>query len=605
MKKWLRVAALLCAFCFLLALGVSADGEEWTEEYYRVIDYTDTLSEAETESLDADCVEIVSTYQVDLALLAVSEEELEGDSMEAWAAETYEYCSFGYGSGKDGFMAAYNVDTEEVIILCFGNADERMDADYRAFICLAAPGYREEYGLFGVLYAVIRHTQDYLADHPAGGTGEPTAAPAGQNGRGGTEGKPAWYPDDPANFQKYHDPDAPRVVDVADIFTDAEEAAMEARLSEIRTELGKDIVVFTDVSSYGLGHAVYSADFYDFNGYGIGDEYEGVCLFICMDPADRGFWTCCTGPETRALFTESFANQLDDRLYDYMVEGDYGEGAADWIENFRNLYRTGMPFPPEWLPSGNFQRTHDAATPRVVDELGLLSEQERAELTKQAKAISDKYGIDVVIVTSENTSSFYDSEYIERYYECKGYGFGENYDGIMLSLLRGRYYSTYFYIDGFGKGAEKLTYVNDERLESKASTKYYNSDAYACFRQALKDVKHMERTGLVSRPWGYWGLMTILGALFGALFGGISLSGAKRKMAVPRIKQTAGDYLDRNNLQIDAVQDQFLNSTTTRKYSPVERSSGGGSSGGGGGSSYSSSYSGSSGTSHSGSGRSF
>ena len=92
---------------------------------------------------------------------------------------------------------------------------------------------------------------------------------------------------------------------------------------------------------------------------------------------------------------------------------------------------------------------------------------------------------------------------------------------------------------------------------------------------------------------------------FGAIVGGISLSGAKRKMAVPRIKQTAGDYLDRNSLQIDKVQDQYLNTDTVRKYSPVERSSGGGGSSGGGRSSYSSSYSGSSGTSHSGSGRSF
>ena len=604
MKNRLRITALLCALCFLLAIGVSADEELWSEEYYRIIDYTDELSDAEIESLDEECIEIVSTYRVDMALLAVSGEDLGDDSLESWARDEYEYCSFGCGSGKDGFMAAYNVDTEEVVILCFGNADQRMDADYRAFICLSAPGYREEYGLFGVLYAVIRHTQDYLADHPAGGTGEPTAAPAGQNGRGGTEGKPAWYPDDPANFEKYHDPDAPRVVDVADIFTDAEESAMEARLSEIRAELGKDIVVFTDVSSYGLGHAVYSADFYDFNGYGIGGEYEGACLFICMDPADRGFWTCCTGPETRALFTEEFANQLDDRLYDYMVNGDYGDGAADWIENFRNLYRTGMPFPPDWLPMGDFQRTHDAATPRVADELGVLTEEQIRSLTEEARAISDKFGLDVVIHTALNNTSLYNWEYNELWYTCKGYGFGENYDGIVLTLLRQSGYGTYVYADGYGKGLDRLTEVNRQRLEDKCFNKYLDGSEYDALRQGLKDLRHMLKTGRVARPAGYWGLMTVLGAVFGAIVGGIGLAGAKRRMAVPKVKQTAEDYLDRDSLRIDKVQDQFLDSTTTRKYSPVERSSGGGGSGGGG-SSYSSSYSGSSGTSHSGSGRSF
>ena len=604
MKKLIRVPALICALILLLSLAVYAD-DPWSEEYYRIIDYTNTLTDEEMDSLDADCIEILREYRVDLAVLAVGAEDLGEDSLESWARDEYEYCSFGYGDNRDGFMAAYNADTEEVVILCFGNAETRMDADFRSFICLSAPGYREEYGLFGVMYAVIRHTQNYLADHPAEGTGEPTAAPAGQDGRGGTEGKPAWYPDDPANFEKYHDPDAPRVVDVADIFTDAEEAAMEARLGEIRAELGKDIVIFTDVSAYGLGHAVYSADFYDFNGYGIGPEYEGACLFVCMDPNDRGFWTCCTGPETRGLFTEVFANQLDDRLYDYMVEGDYGDGAADWIENFRNLYRTGMPFPPEWLPEGGtFNRTHDAAAPRVVDELAVLTEEQFRSLTEEAKAISDKYGLDVVVHAALNDTSLYNTDFNELWYSCKGYGFGEDYDGIVLTLLRQSGYGTYFYVDGYGKGLDRLTYVNKYRLEDKCFNKYLDTTEYDALRQGLKDLRHMLKTGRVTRTPGYWGLIAALGAFVGAAFGGIALSVAKRKMAVPRVKQTATDYLERDSLHIADVQDQYLNTTTTRKYSPVERSSGGGSSGGGG-SSYSSSYSGSSGTSHSGSGRSF
>ena len=603
MKMKLRITALACALLLLLALGASAEEEElWTEDYYRVVDCTDELSDAEVESLDEDCIELMREYKVDMTLLAVTEEILDGDPLDQWAESVYDSCSFGYGSNRDGFMAAYNADTEELIILCFGNAASRVDENFRNFVISAAPGYREEYGLYGVLYAVVRHTSNYLADHAEGSV--PTAAPA-VNGRGGTEGKPAWYPDDPQHFEKYHDPDAPRVVDTADIFTAAEEAAMEARLGEIRAELGRDIVIFTDVSSYGLGHDVYSADFYDFNGYGIGDEYEGACLFVCMDPAHRGFWTCCTGPETRALFTEEYANQLDDRLYDYMVNGDYGDGAADWIENFRNLYRTRMPFPPAWLPEGGeIVRTHDAAAPRVVDELQTMTEEELGSLAAEAKAISDKFGLDVVALMLRNDSSFSDQEYLDLYYQIKGYGFGENYDGILLALVRGRSYGTYCYVSGYGKGQEKLTAINEQRLEDKVFNKYLDDTEYEAMHLGLKDIRHMVKTGRVSRTAGYWGLIAVLGAIVGASFGGIALSMAKKKMAAPRVKQTAMDYLERDSLRINSIQDQYLNTTTTRKYSPVERSSGGGSSGGGR-SSYSGSYSGSSGTSHSGSGRSF
>ena len=599
MKNWLRVLTLMLALFLLLSLGAAAEEEElWSEEFYRIIDYTEELSDEQIESLDEECIELLKTYHLDMALIVLNTETLGSDTLESWAQDAYEYCSFGYGENRDGFMAAYNADTEEVIIRCFGNAASRVDQDYRDFICLTAPGYREEYGVFGVLYAVIRHTSNYLQDH--------ADAPAAQNGRGGVEGKPDWYPTDPANFEKYHDPNAPRVVDTADIFTDAEEAKMEARLSEIRAELDRDIVIFTDVSAYGLGRDVYAADFYDFNGYGIGDEYEGTCLFICMDPNDRGFWTCCTGPETRKLFTEEFANQLDDRLFDYMVDGDYGDGVADWIENFRNLYRTGMPFPPDWLPiDGEFQRTHDASAPRVVDELELLSASERDSLAAQAKAISDKYGLDVAVLTLKNDSSLYNYEYIDLFYQCMGYGFGENYDGVVLALLRDHNYGTNCRIVGYGKGTEKLTEVNEERLSGKASNKYYDSDAYTALQLGLKDLAHMEKTGRVARPWSYWGWMTLLGAIAGAFFGGICLSSAKKRMASPSVRQTAGDYLVAESLRLDRTLDQYLSTSTNKRYSPVQRSSGGGGSSGGGRSSYSSSYSGSSGTSHSGSGRSF
>ncbi len=600
MKKPVRITALLCALFLLLSLGAAAEDDPWSEEYYRIIDYTDTLSDAEVDSLDEECIELMRDYHVDMALMIMTNETLEGDSLEDWARYVYTACSFGYGSGKDGFMAAYNADTEEIILLCFGSAGERVDKDYRDFILSAAPGYREEYGLFGVLYAVIRHTRNYLADNAGAVPSEQT--PGDRNSRGHTEGKPDWYPDHPAEFEKYHDPDAPRVVDVADIFTDGEEKAMEARLTEIRAELGKDIVVFTDVSNYGLSRAVYAADFYDFNGYGIGPDYEGACLYICMDPDDRGFWTCCTGPETRSLFTERFANQLDDRLFDYMVAGDYGEGAADWIENFRNLYLTGMPFPPAWLPGPDFQRTHDGSAPRVVDTLDLLSPEELASLTKQAKAISDQFGLDVAVLVTRNDTSLYNMDFLDLYYQCMGYGFGKNYDGILLTLLADK---DYVYVNGYGRGTEKLTERNRDRLEKKCERRFDGDNAYATLRLGLKDIRHMEKTGRVPRTWSYWVWITVLGAAVGAIAGGIGLGAAQKKMASPSVRMSAMDYLVRDSLRLDNTMDQYVDTDTTRKYSPVQRSSGGGGSSGGGRSSYSSSYSGSSGTSHSGSGRSF
>lgn len=174
--------------------------------------------------------------------------------------------------------------------------------------------------------------EDLEADPPE------VIAPASQSVKANL---PDWYPEDPKSFQFFSDPAAPRVVDLADIFTDEEEEKMLALIEDYTAKTDRDIVIYTDRSSYGFGEAVWSADFYDFNGYGIGPEREGVCLFINMDPADRCWWCCCTGSRTMGAYDQATANKLDDRLEKYMVNGEYGEGVINWIGNMGKFLETG------------------------------------------------------------------------------------------------------------------------------------------------------------------------------------------------------------------------------------------------------------------------
>ena len=155
-------------------------------------------------------------------------------------------------------------------------------------------------------------------------------------GEGGS--LPAWYPKDPRHFVFYYDDTAPRVVDEADIFTDEEEDVMESRLLEIRKELGRDIVIYTNLSDAGLGRDIMAEAFYDYNGYGCGEHHEGICLYICMEPGNKGWWTACTGPDTNKLYTKEAADNLDDALYPYLNSGVYGIGVQEWIEGMYKLY---------------------------------------------------------------------------------------------------------------------------------------------------------------------------------------------------------------------------------------------------------------------------
>lgn len=419
---------------------------------------------------------------------------------------------------------------------------------------------------------------------------------------GENDSLPDWYPVNTKNFPFYHDEDAPRVVDRADLFTSDEEEELERAISELRAELDRDVVVYTDVTDYGLGKDILAADFYDFNGYGCGDEREGVCLFIDMDPDDRGGWACCTGSDTRALYTEEVANLIDDDLYYYLGEGEYYDGVSAWIGDFYRLYLKGDPF-LSWLPDRGekFERFHDGNAPRVIDFTDELTENETADLSASAEEVGGKYGIDVVVLVTNFTSSLDLKDYAEKYYEYNGYGLGGDYRGIMLCVDRSG--GNDVEILTFGDGV-RMTDTARDRMTDHLKDRIGSQGISAAVENWIGEADHLQKTGRVPRSFGSWLGTTVFGSILGSVAGFFGLSGAKRRMAVPRTQVNADAYVVAETLAIVAMGDRLVNTSTSRVYAPITRSSSGGS-GSSGGSSYSGSYSGSSGSSHSGSGRSF
>ena len=582
-------------------------------------------------------------------------------------------------------------------------------------------------------------------------------------------GLPSWYPENISEFKDFHDSDIPRVVDMADIISESKEEQLKEKIAAYSSELNRDIVVVTDTSAYGLGHEKYCYDFYDFNGYGIGRNFEGICLFVCMDPNDRGWWVGATGYETRDMYTEVLANRLDDKLYQYMSTGAYGEGILDWVDNVHEAYTDYIPrspeslpqwFPddvdsfesfhdkncsrvvdyadiftdeeeqllrnkiaeysailnkdivivtdssdydlgmekygtwffeyngygigdsyegmclfikysnykgesrtvasgydssiifedqesdfryeinsylngykkfgaanrwidmvyalytkgfaraPEWYPTTenkeNYVRSHNAGAPRVYESLegeGAFTIEQEKILEEKAKAISDKYGVDVVIHTAKDPCGFTYERYMGDYYYYNGYGLGDDYNVILFGIFDQYNKIT---IDTYGKIKDEISEVNYKRLleQSQDAENYY--DAATVF---LDNLDHWERTGRVSRTAGQWSFCAIVTAVVGLVFGRISLRKAKKRMVTVRTAYGADNYISGSSDFKDGT-DTFINKTVQRTAIPRYTSSGSGSSRSSSSSSrhrstYHSSSRGSSGRSHSGSGRRF
>ena len=154
------------------------------------------------------------------------------------------------------------------------------------------------------------------------------------------EGMPSWYPEDVYTFEDFHGTDLKQVVDDADIFTDGEEAEFTAKINALINKFGRDLVLFTDVSTYGIEEEIYPVDFYRFNGYGKGPDYSGSVFFICMEPGNRYWWSAGTGSAEQYFGYEN-VNDLDDRIEPYMRAGDYAGAVRVYLESIDELYTNG------------------------------------------------------------------------------------------------------------------------------------------------------------------------------------------------------------------------------------------------------------------------
>ena len=104
--------------------------------------------------------------------------------------------------------------------------------------------------------------------------------------------------------------DKDRVVDDADLLSAGEETALREKLGEICARQKMDIVIVTAKTLNGATPASYADDTYDYNGYGYGNNRDGLLLLISME--DRDWYISTTGYGITA-FTDAGINKGESR----------------------------------------------------------------------------------------------------------------------------------------------------------------------------------------------------------------------------------------------------------------------------------------------------
>ena len=142
----------------------------------------------------------------------------------------------------------------------------------------------------------------------------------------------------------------PLLVDDADLLTDSEEEELEAQLDEISDRKQLDVSVVTVNSLDGKTAEAYADDFYDYNGYGYGDDNSGILLLISMEDRDWHMTTCGFGI---TVFTDAGMDYMQEQFVSYLSDGEYKEAFqkyATLCDDFITQADTGEPYDSNNMP---------------------------------------------------------------------------------------------------------------------------------------------------------------------------------------------------------------------------------------------------------------
>jgi len=138
-----------------------------------------------------------------------------------------------------------------------------------------------------------------------------------------------------------------KVVDNCDLFSESEEAELQKRLSKIYEEQQFDCVIVTVDKLDGKTDMEYADDYYDYNGYGYGENHDGCLMLIRVtSDYDRNVWISTTGYGITAI-TDYGIDYILDEIVPSFSDKQFYEGSvkyADLVSDFVNEARNNKPY---------------------------------------------------------------------------------------------------------------------------------------------------------------------------------------------------------------------------------------------------------------------
>lgn len=118
MKKKILSFLLLAVICTVTVLPISAADGGFADEYYRLGDGADLLSDTEESALLSKLDEISVRQSMDVVIITT--DSIGDKSPMEYADDIYDECNFGYGSSRDGLLLLISMENSDWYISTCG-----------------------------------------------------------------------------------------------------------------------------------------------------------------------------------------------------------------------------------------------------------------------------------------------------------------------------------------------------------------------------------------------------------------------------------------------------------------------------------------------------
>ena len=135
-----------------------------------------------------------------------------------------------------------------------------------------------------------------------------------------------------------------RLVDNAGILDSSQAQSLRVELDRVSTTYDFDLVIVTEKSIGSAKPMDYADDYFDYNGYGLGEDRDG-CLFLQVTE-DRDYWFSTSGRGIDIYNTAAF-NRMESEVLKHLRKDNYYEAYLAFVktsEEFLKLDAKGRSY---------------------------------------------------------------------------------------------------------------------------------------------------------------------------------------------------------------------------------------------------------------------